>query len=78
MLQGILKNTVHKVLDFLKNFLESISPKITQKTENNTVGRHGFGWNFGSEFYVRNQIVWAMGESERGFSLTVTRKSKLK
>ena len=33
------KNIVHEVLDFLKKFLASISPKIIQKTENDTVGR---------------------------------------
>ena len=39
-LKGVPKNTVHEVLDFLKKCLGSISPKITQKTENDTVGRY--------------------------------------
>ena len=58
------KNTVHEVLDFLKNFLASISPKIIQKTEKATVGRHRFWWNFDGKFYVRKQIFWAMGEKK--------------
>ena len=37
------KKTVHEVLNFLKTFLESMSPKITQKTENGTVGCYRFG-----------------------------------
>ena len=72
------KNTVHEVLDFLKNFFELISPKITQKTENVTVGRYWFGWNFFSKLYVRKQFFWAIGESGRGFGLEVIRQSKLK
>ena len=31
MLYAVLKNTGHEVLEFLKNFLRSISPIITQK-----------------------------------------------
>ena len=65
ILQGVPKNTVHEVLDFLKNCLGSISPEITQKTENDTVGRYRFGWNFESRFYLRNKIFRAMGNSGR-------------
>ena len=36
------KNILHEVLDLRKKFLGSISPKITQKAENDTVGRHRF------------------------------------
>ena len=42
-MSGVPKNTVHKVLDFLKNYLRSISPKITQTIENDTVARYRFG-----------------------------------
>ena len=31
------------IFDFLKNFVGSISPKITQKTKNDTFGRYRFG-----------------------------------
>ena len=55
-----------------------MSPKITQKTENDTVRRYRFGWNFDSKFYVRKQFFWAMGESGRGFGLKVMRESKFK
>ena len=72
------KNIVHEVLDKLKNVLGSISPKITQKTENDAVKRYRFGWNFDSKFYVRKQIFWAIGESGRGFGLKIMRKSNLK
>ena len=41
------QNTVDEVLDFLKNILGPIPPKITQNTENHTVGRHGFRQKFG-------------------------------
>ena len=51
---------------------------MTQKTENDTVGRYRFGWNFDSKFYVRKQIFWAMVESGPGFRLEVIRKLKLK
>ena len=71
------KNTVHEVLDFFKSCLWSISPKITQNTKNDIIGRHRFGWNLDSKFYVRKQIFWAMGESGRGFGLEVMKKSKL-
>ena len=37
------KNTVCKVLDFLKIFLGSISIKTTQKIDNDPVKRYGFG-----------------------------------
>ena len=40
MLNASQKNTVHEVLDFLKNFVGSILAKLTQKTENDTVGRY--------------------------------------
>ena len=70
------KNTVHGVLDFLKKFLESILPKITQKTENDTVWRYQFGSNLDSKFCVRKQIFWAMGESGRSFRLEFMKKSK--
>ena len=53
-----IKNTVHEVLDFLKKFLGSISPKISQKTENATVGRYRFGWNFDSEL-LRSWMNWS-------------------
>ena len=43
VLKGVPKNTVHEVIDFLKKFLASISTQITQKTENDTVGRYRFG-----------------------------------
>ena len=46
------KNTVPKVLDFLKKVLRSISSKITQKTENDTVGHQQFRSNLDSKFYV--------------------------
>ena len=36
------KNTVHEDLDFLKISIGSISPKIIQKTENDSVERHRF------------------------------------
>ena len=72
------KNTAHEVLDSSKKFSGSVSPKITQKTENDIVGRYRFGWNFDSKFYVIKQIFWAMGESGGGFVLKVIRKSKLK
>ena len=71
------KNTVYEVLDLLKKCLASISPKITKKTENDTVGRYRFGWNFDSKFYVRKQICWAMDESGCGFGFEFMRKSKL-
>ena len=64
------KNTVHEVLDFLKNFSRSISPKIIKKIEND--------WNFGRKLYVRKQIFWAMDESGRDFGLEVMRKSRVK
>ena len=72
------KNTVYEVFDFLKFFLDLMSPKMTQKTENDTVGRHRFGWNSDSIFYVTKQIFRAMGECRCGFGLEVMRKSKLK
>ena len=50
------KKTVHKVLGFLKKKFGPISPKITQKTENDTVGRYRFGYNLDSKPYVRKQI----------------------
>ena len=50
------KNTVHEVLDFLTNFLVSMSPKMTQRTENDTVGRYLIACNFDSKFYVKKQI----------------------
>ena len=56
----------------------SIWSKITQKTENDTVRRYRYGWNFDCKFYVRKNFFWAMGESERGFGSEVMRKSKLK
>ena len=37
------KNTVNEILDILKKILLSISPKITQKTENDTFGHYRFG-----------------------------------
>ena len=43
MLKGVPKITVQEVVDFWKNFLVSISLKITQKTENDNVGRYRFG-----------------------------------
>ena len=46
-----------------------MSPKITKKTENDTVERSRFEWHFDSNFYVKNQIFWAVGESGRGFGL---------
>ena len=72
------KTTVHEVWNFEKNFLRSISPKITEKTENDTLGRYRFRWNCDSKFDVRRQIFWAMGESGCGFGLEVMRKSKWK
>ena len=77
-LWSFLKNTVHEVLDYEENLLGSISPKITQKIENDTVGRYRFRWNFDSEFYVTKQIFWAKGESGRGFGLEVMEKWKVK
>ena len=71
------KDIVQEVLELLKIFLWSISPKITQKTENDTVGHYWFEWNFNSKFYVRKPIFWAMGESRRCFRLKVIRKLKL-
>ena len=63
-----------KVLDILRIFFGSISPKLTQKTENNTVGR--FGSNLDSKFYLRKQFFRAIGESGRGFGLEVMKISK--
>ena len=63
-----------EVLDILRNFFGSISPKLTQKTENNTVGR--FGLNLDSKFYVRKHFFRAIGESGRGFGLEVMKISK--
>ena len=41
---------------FFEKFLGSISFKITQKTENDIIGRYRFGWNFDSKLYVRKKI----------------------
>ena len=74
------KGTAHGVLDFMKQFLGSVSPKRTwkNKTDNDTVGRYRFGANLHSESYVRKHIFWVMGVSGCSFGLKVTRKSKLK
>ena len=42
MLKCVPKNTVHEVLDLKKKILGSIPPKITQKTDNETIGRYRF------------------------------------
>ena len=42
------------------------------------MGHYRFRLNLDSEFYVRKQIFWAMGESGHGFVLKVMRKSKFK
>ena len=71
------KNTVYEVLNFLKNFMGSLSPKITQKTKNDTVRRSRFGWNLDSKLYVRKRILRAIGKSGRGFGSEFMRNSKL-
>ena len=68
------KHTVHEVLDFSKKNCGSMSPKITQKTDNDTVGRDRFEENLDNEFYARKQIFWAMGESGSDFGLEFMRK----
>ena len=68
------KNIVHELLDFSKKSFRSISPKITQKTENDTVGRYRFGENLDIKFYARKQILSAMCESKRGFGFQYMRK----
>ena len=78
MSKGVPKKYRTQNYRFSKKFFRSISPKVTQKTENDTVGRYRFFWNLDSKFYVRKQIFWAMGEGGRGFGLDFMRKSKLK
>ena len=72
------KKSIREVFDFLKKLLGSISPKITQKTENDTVGRYRFRYNLDSKFDVKKQIFWAMGKTGRGFGLEFVRKSNVK
>ena len=40
MLKGVPKKTMHEVLNFFTIFMGSISPKVIQKTENETSGRY--------------------------------------
>ena len=54
----------------MKKFFGSILPRISKKTENDTVGCYRFRWNFDGKFYVRKHIFWA--------SLKVMKNSKLK
>ena len=60
----------------LKHFLGSVSPKITQTTENDTVWRYRFRYNLDSKFYERNTF-FVMGESKHDFGLEFMRKTKL-
>ena len=76
--EGRPEKIPHSNFVFLKKNLTPISRKITEKTENDTVGRYWFGWNLDSKFYERKQIFLAMGESGRGFGLKFMRKWKLK
>ena len=55
MLKGFPKKYRTRNFRFFYLFLMSISPKITQKTENDTVGRYRFRSNLDSKFYVRKQ-----------------------
>ena len=57
--------------------MRSISHKEIRKIDNDTLGRHRFGPNFDSKFYVTKQIFSAVEERGRGFGLEVMRKSKL-
>ena len=43
MLKSVRKNDGHEIFELLKNCLGSISPKISQETENDTVGHYRFG-----------------------------------
>ena len=48
------------------------------KTENYTDERYRFGWTLNSKFYVREQIFWAKGESQRGFGLEFIKNNNKK
>ena len=70
------KYTAHEVVVFSKNCSGSITPKITQRTENDAVARYRFGYNLYSKFYVKKkQIFWAIGKNGHVFSLKFMRKS---
>ena len=73
------KNTVHEVLDVVKNFFGSISPKTTQRTENGTVGRYRFGWNFDSDEknFSSHARKWARLWFESYKKIKIKKKRKL-
>ena len=67
------ENTIDEVFDFLKNFLGSISSKITQKRKMfllDVVDLYKI-WTVNSMWQKK---FWTIGESGRGFGLEIMRK----
>ena len=74
--QNVPRSNISRVLSVrsCRYFEKFFRVKLTQKTENNAVGR--FGWNLDSKFYVRKQFFRTIGEIGRSFGLEVIKISK--
>ena len=83
MLSGVQKKYRTWSFRCKKKFFEYISPKIPEKTEDDTIGPHQFGWNLDSKFYVTNKFLshrwkWARPWFETYEKIKIKKKKFLK